>query len=694
MRLISLPIIALNIGLILSNVVLLYLFAIRLDWIVVSIAYFVSAVGLPGYIITHVFLNKFCNDKRSGEISRIPLVLLFGLCNVLIAYLIGQISHLHALHFFFVLPYALLFFRRVRDSLFQIKDPAGRIAHFFSKGFLSVILGTVFVLNFLMFSMRPTPGILPLDLFHDHVWNAGTTVSLVSNFPLRSLNIETMPRMGYHILVHVLGAHMALVTGITPHLAGLQIVFIPLIPVLVMNMAGLLRLFSRNKTGYLLYGMCVVLFGQGLSIVHEVKVDSIINSNTNFMGVILLFCFMTTLLESKTLTRPGRWIVIFLGVFLSAAAKISLGASLLFGIILWKAWEIRSNGNARNQAGEILFAIAGFCFSYGIFFVLPKIGQPVYETIHKNSFAILPFAYITKNAMCRPFLDVLYKYFPEVTRIPLHAVFTVFVLPIYILFYFSYRLIVLFDLKFEKIQMEMQPIYFIALGSLSIGYIINLNPQDNAYFLNTGLLMLDVAFFAFLLRQNVFDRIRGFWREKQIFAFVGAVFILILPFMTINNWVRPQYRYNLFMYGKIGQYMDEQFKHSEYRKAHQTVTPDMYDVFQYIRKNTGADAIVITPFIGGKSKRHISFFTSAFTERTAFIEGYDFGNVLKKAGTKEIENRMNVVDKIYDDYEIPDMVKNSRYLIIADTKTKLELEKRNRIFSIYGNAGWHVLKWS
>jgi hypothetical protein len=559
---------------------------------------------------------------------------------------------------------------------------------------LPVILFFILCVNILFFLSRPTPGILPMDIFHDHVWNAGNTVSLVSDFPLRSMNVETQPYISYHMLVHILGAHMALITGLTPHLVGLQFVFIPLIIMLVINIVSLLNQFLEgNKRGYLSYGLAVILFGGGFTLVHEVKVNSLLNSNTNLIGVVLLFAVAASLINSDRFKRTGAFLLSFIGLFLVTAAKGSIGASILAGMVLWAGFTAWKNRRLTAGIFETLGAFAGFAAAYFLFFILPTHGQAVLDTLGVNSggSSFFPLSYVTKNAMARPFLDVIYKYVPEHFQVLSHILLTVLLLPLYAILYFSYRLIVFCRIKSIASEAKHQKIFFVVLGSLSITYLVDKDPQDHAYFAAAGLFMLDLLFISFLYKEKVFSLIAEFFRKRQFYGFIGAVMILILPFLSLKGWVKKEYAYNLFMYGRVGQYMDARFSKTEYRQNHQSITPGYYDALQYIRKTCEKDITVVTPFVYLENGKPLAFFTSAFSERRVYLEGYSFGGISRYVGSSEIERRLGVIKEIYENHHVPEELMNNRYIYLADEETKGELERNYDINVLYDNSKWCVL---
>ncbi|MFZ5568879.1 MAG: hypothetical protein ACOZF0_00635 [Thermodesulfobacteriota bacterium] len=688
--------IGVSIGLLAANLAFFYLFAIGLDGVFLALGHFFVAVLLPGYIMALVFLRFFQRDftHQPAWDTLLPLATIFGLANVCASYLAGQLTGLPGFYYGVVWP-MLAFLAGPFRNLFR--DAAGyhfRAAAALSGWTLAVFLLFVLILNGLFFLSRATPGLLPLDIFHDHVWNAGHTVSLVSDFPLKSLNVESRPGVGYHILVHILGAHLALVTGLVPHMVGLQYGFVPLVPFLILNMALLLQQFVKGKRAYLFYGLAVLLFGGGFSLVHEVKVNSYLNSNTNFMGIILLFTVIHLMIHSGRYTKTGSLLVYLTGFFLATAAKGSIGASLAAGMLFWGVFQVaRKRFNGRDLA-DIGGGLTGFAAAYGAFFWLPVRGQVLVDKVAGKSGAwLVPLSYVTGNAFSRPFLDVIYKYVPESFQLPAHAVFTICILPIYLLLYFSYRLLVPYWMKTAGMEENHTKILFVILGSLAITYSIRLGPQDTAYFITSAVFLLDLFFVSYLARENVFFLLADYYRNGRLYGLVGALVILALPFVSLPNWVRKDYAYNFFMYGRIGQAMDAKFSKTDYRKAHQTITPKLYAALQYIRENTPRDTMVVTPFIQLKNGRPVAYQTSTFAERPVYLEGYRFGKVGKYLGKAEIEERVRTVEAVYQGYRIPDVLMKRNYVFLLDEATRKELAKQYAGRVLYDNGTWTVVRY-
>ena len=160
----------------------------------------------------------------------------------------------------------------------------------------------------------------------------------------------------------------------------------------------------------------------------------------------------------------------------------------------------------------------------------------------------------------------------------------------------------------------------------------------------------------------------------------------------MKDWIRREHVYNFFMYGKIGKVMSDKFENTDYRKAHRSITPEVYESLEYIRTSTPKEAIVVTPFVKLYNERNIAFYTSAFSERTAFLEGYDFGGVTKYVTQTEIKKKIEAIKEIYGTYKVPKAMRNNRYIFLVNAKTKIELGKRYFTKVLYENNTWSVLQ--
>ncbi len=690
---------------ILLNVAFYYIFAISLKGIIFSLIYFIAVVFLPGYFISMLFFYLFRSraDEQPSWHLVLPLLTICGIANVLLSYLIAQVFHNAAYNYLFAWAYLLILLGPVRTFLKYMIVSGLKTdgTHFGWK--IPVILFFILVVNILFFLLRPTPGILPLDINPDQVWNAGNTVSLTSHFPLRSMNIEERPYLAYHILIHIMGAHMALTTGLIPHLVGLQFIFVPLIPLLVISMATFLEQFLKRKDIYLFYGLAVLLFGGGFAIIHEVKVRSYLGSTTNFMGIILLFPMLALMMQLQKLSNKGRFFSLFAGVFLATAAKGSIGATLAAGIVLWTAFRIWKKRLTSSDMVDCIGALSGFAVSFLVFYLLPVWGQPLSTNgTVRASFPIIPFSYVMKNDLASPFVELIYKYVPGSYQVLAHILFTIIVLPVFVLLYFSYRLIVLFDVVKNGIEEHHQRILFIAAGSLLIAFSLNMAPSENAYFLTSGVFILDLFFLRYLRKEQIFLFLRSYRSQKNVYAFLGALLIVILPFLSIRGWIKSEHMYNFFMYGRVGQLMDATLSQTTYRKSHQSITPDMYEALTYIRNQTGEDMIVVSPFEDHAYGKHLTFFTSAFSERTAFIEGDAYAGAARErlareglalyVGPAEIVKKRTIVADVYVNYHVSEEMLKGNYVFLADNKAKDELVKKYSMTTLFENRTWSVLQ--
>lgn len=685
---------------ILLNVAFYYIFAISLKGIIFSLIYFIAVVFLPGYFIAMLFFYLFRSraDEQPSWHLVLPLLTIFGIANVLVSYLMAQVFHNAAYNYLFAWAYLLILLGPVRTFLkYMIVSGLKTDGNDFGWK-IPVILFFILAVNILFFLLRPTPGIVPLDIFHDHVWNAGNTVSMTSHFPLQSMNIEQRPYLAYHVLIYIMGAHMALTTGLIPHLVGLQFIFVPLIPLLVISMATFLEQFLKRKDIYLFYGLAVLLFGGGFAIIHEVKVRSYLGSNTNFMGVILLFSVLALMTQLERLGNKGRFVSLFAGLFLATAAKGSIGATLTAGAVLWTLFRIWKKKLTLTDTVDCFGALSGFAAAFLAFFVLPLWGQTVFsDGIGKTSFPLIPLSYVTKNDLALPFIQFIYKYLPGLYQVPAHILFTVILLPIFIVLYFTYRLIAIYDFKKFGLEEIHQRILFVALGSLLIAFTVNMAPQENAYFMTSGLFILDIFFIRHVQKENLFSLIRSSYGQRQVYACLGALFVVALPFVSSGGWIKPEHINNFFMDGKIGKLMNDKFAKTTYRQNHQSLTPQMYEALSYIRKNTAESSIVVSPLVDLPDGRHLAFYTSAFSERTAFIEGYEFAGLAKEGlvryvGSSGINTKKEIIKEIYTNYRVPEEMQNNRYLFLADAKTRTELEKEYSTKILFGNDTWNVIQ--
>jgi hypothetical protein len=671
----------------------LKLFAVGLQGPLAAITYAIITIFVPGYLLARAAINCTATDNSLADDWRmmVPLATLFGIGVVLICYLAAQLSGQFAANYLFLVPYLLFFARRSG----QVTNSEGRFQNLAVTTLVTVIF--VFAITYFILMERSTPGLVVLDLFHDHLWNVGNTVALVYDFPLYSLNIETRPAVPYHILVHIIGAHMTLLTGLVPHLVGLQYVFIPLAIILVLNVVAFLNLVLGQRVRYLVYGATIIFFGSGFALVHEVKVQSYLVSPTNFLGIIVLFTWFAIQARAERLSTFLRWFCAFLVLFLATGAKGSIGAALVGGAILLLLHRLWKNEAKAGDLTECAGALVGFATSYLIFFVLPTVlsgnVQVPSDTISNNSLPIAPFIYITQSALASNLVYYIDSYLDGTLAMIARSILTVVLLPIHILLYYSFRLLPFLDRQRQFGDLE-QRLIWIAASSILIAYTVKGTAQDHAYFLTAGLLSLDILFILWISRISLLNKLQTYLNKRHLFACLGALLVIVLPFASVPGWFKPAYIMNIFAYGHIGQTFDEQLSNSSYRKEHTTITPDLYHALQYIRQHTPLSTIVVTPFIKIQNGKAVSFWTSAFAERAAYLEGYDF--VVKKVVAKvEIKERERIVSELYNSYIIPQSLLLDKYVIIANEEFIADIKTRwdQQQYEILSETGeWFVLR--
>jgi len=685
----------LTLTLLLSNVAFFYLYMVSLKGVLYSLCYFVLVILIPGWFLALLFFITFRkddNDRPTWDLM-LPLLTVMGIANLVVSYFLAQVTGARVLIYTFAWAYSLVFFHPVRKQLKSL------ISGFVSSGYAlnsrrwPIVLLFILCLNVIFFSLRPTPGILPLDIYPDKLWDAGNTVAMTLGFPLQSMNIETRPYISYHILYYIMAAHMVLTTGLVPHLVSLQYIFIPLIPWLVLCMTALMHQFFKKDNLYLFYGLALLLFGGGFHMVHEVKAQNL-NSSTNFIGVLLLFAVMTIILHSAGFKKTGRGIALFAGVFLATVAKGSIGACLVAGIVLWACLQIWRKSLSTADIADSAAAVLGFLSSYALFFVMPSLNADTSSSTGQAGFPFVPLTYVTKNELFSPLVDLLYKLLPGVLPIFTHVLFTILVLPLYILLYYSYRLVVVYDYKIHGGTEKIERVLLVVLGSLTMGYLVNMGSwQNHAYMITSAVFMLDVLFIAYAQKEKLFARIPEFWGRRNIFACLGACMIVILPFITMPGWIRAEHTHNLLMFSKMGKLLDFQLRNTTYRKERRIITPELYETLQFMRTSAEGDAIVVTPILELPDGRPTAFYTSAFSERTAYVEGFYGGqDVTLHLDRKEIDQRQALVKKIYGEFIIPDQLQNSKYLFLATVETSDAFAKRYATEILFKNAQWCVVR--
>jgi hypothetical protein len=437
-----------------------------------------------------------------------------------------------------------------------------------------------------------------------------------------------------------------------------------------------------------------LLFGGGFHIVHEVKVQNL-SSSTNFIGAILLFATMSIALHLHLFGKTGRFIALFVGIFLSTAAKGSIGACLFLGIIFWICFRAWKKSITATDITDGLGGLIGFLFSYFLFFVWPTWGQEFGGShIGQWGFPLIPLTYVTKNDLFGPLVGLLYKYLPGIFPIVAHIIFTIAVLPIYILLYYSYRLLVPYDFSVNGASEKQIRIFLVVLGSLFLGYLINSGTwQNHAYFITSAVFLLDVLFVFYAKKEGLFSKIFQSFKERNIFTCTGALVISVLPFITVPGWIRGEHTHNLLMFGRIGQILDSRLKETSYRKAHRFITPELYDVLQFIKESTDKDVVIVTPLLKVPNGKPGAFVTSTFSERTSFVEGYyAWKGVNLYADQSELEERLQMVEAIYRQYKVPERLQHGKYLFLVRSGDEEEFIKRYVIQVLYENREWSVLQ--
>jgi hypothetical protein len=302
---------------------------------------------------------------------------------------------------------------------------------------------------------------------------------------------------------------------------------------------------------------------------------------------------------------------------------------------------------------------------------------------------------VTNNDLLNGYVQLIQKYLSGGSQVAALILLTLLALPVYVLLYYSYRLLVGYYFKSYPIDDLKKKILVFAISSLLVGYLINVPyPQNSAYFITVSVFCLDVLFILFLHNELVFTKIGEVFRDRNIFSFIGITVILLLPFADVSHVIRHEHTHNYFFAGRVGQWLNPKLKNTSYRKTHQQITPDMYAGLSYIRKHTPKDAIVVTPLINTPDGRPRAFYASTFSERTAFVEGYfQVRGLAKYADPEEVKQKLAIVDKIFNNYEIPVGIQDKRHILFCETESIERFGNKYQMKVLYKNKAWAVLQF-
>ena len=319
----------------------------------------------------------------------------------------------------------------------------------------------------------------------------------------------------------------------------------------------------------------------------------------------------------------------------------------------------------------------------------------LYVVFEEGTFPLAPLDYVTKNELTAESFQLIQSYLPEAFQLISHITILLLALPIYLLLYFSYRLLVIYYIFHAEFEDGSKKVVVFVISSLLIAYTINLPyPQDYAYFLTTGVILMDALFILFLQKEDIFNRLKVSLEKKSLFASIGILFVLVLPFIDMSNRIRSEHTHNYFFSGVIGRVLDDRLKNSSYRKTMQAITPEMYSALSYIRKYSDGSTIVISPFVHTPDGRPRAFYTSTFAERTAFVEGYYEGSGgAKYSNPEEINEKLAIIDSIYKMKRIPEQLRNKKYVYIVAAEQSDEFLAKYPMQKIYTNSIWGVLQF-
>lgn len=579
---------------------------------------------------------------REDPASRLASSLVLGLVLILADYFLHvrllETSAWGALYVCFYAGFALaMLFRpaargRVRDGLREIAtwlEPVG-LPWIATLAFLGLVLFAVFSVP------RPEPASFfsggSTILYPDFLWNMGTTTSLTRSFPALSMNLDAELPVRYHVLVHIVAAHLSKLVGIAPSLAFLNYVHAFVALLFLLGLVAFSLRFGLARPLLVMLLFCLIAHFGYVS-------ESLIISAAPLLSLMVLMGpdFDVASGDLRHAVLRG------LALALCVAAKGSAGTIFLSALLLFVAVDVVVRRNGLPTRAVARLAIIGLIWivTYVVFF---------YGSIPERAqFGTGAFRHIGISGAGLSYPLVFY-YLPRIEE----AILAVGGNPLLVAV--EYLAVWLAKLVSWGLLVASSFAYF--TGPFFLGAAIFALPQGRR---RRFTFLLAFALIAFLLQGLV--KFPGGGRYFGVYAGIGMAMLcvclfgllaelqptrrvapvaLLVGFLMLavefswNSWL-----HNDFAFSFTDRILHERDRMKRSGGARTELSPQLYEALRYIRDRTDPEVVVIHSrgIQDDMYKSLPSYVVSGFSERRSYLESLGF--VLGEKARPTLQNLRN-----------------------------------------------------
>ncbi|HPT69473.1 MAG TPA: hypothetical protein PKW50_04945, partial [Syntrophomonas sp.] len=431
------------------------------------------------------------------------------------------------------------------------------------------------------------PGIEAVVYHVDYPWHVGNIAEILHHWYPQDPRLAGFT-FNYHIFFYIYMAFIAFISKVSLPAIYFRF-YIILFLYFLMGGAYFLasRWFQKREAGIL---HIIIVFFLGTALLtwpHNVWLRNFFISPTFLFALLIFFPLITEISYGFKKLAPRQLAVILLLIFAISGAKGNFFPVIWAAVLAAVVYALVF----RQRSGPLVVLLFSSLAVFLAVFLL------IFKGTGSEGINILPLTIVTTTS--------LYQYVYNSMAAMHPGWFTLVIIPLYLILFYSFRLPVLLDRFWQMLrrprETELKQVFLLALvlAGCIPAYFLNYRGTSQYYFLFVGWAALNLMAAGYL---------------TALFASRGRpllkIFMILLLLLSVGDTiVTMQYQ----------AYSSQ--KHFALRNK--PLTPDVYQGLEYLRIETPADAVIASYRSFWLDKENPRFFYySAFAERRFLVEGW------------------------------------------------------------------------
>ncbi|SHG65399.1 hypothetical protein SAMN02745221_00681 [Thermosyntropha lipolytica DSM 11003] len=570
---------------------------------------FAVAVFLAAFIPGLLLVNVIAHDHYRGW-YKLALALVVGIALDIFCYIAFAALQIKPFLYFF---FALLVLRYISSSWLR-KDVAlctrllSKPLDKYEAGWLLLLMGLLVLTAKIYFSPNLLPGQGDIIYSVDYPWHIGNIAEILNHWPPQDPRLAGFP-FHYHIFFYVLTAFFSYLTGISIPVLFFRLVvpFLLYLCMLGAYFAGS-RWYGRKEIGLISAAVFLTAGTALLSHPYNIFLKNLFFSPTFLLASLVCLFF---LIELKAyLKDEGSLFLLLILTGVLSGAKGSFFPVIFAGLALTCAYYMLGKDKSGLKktvilcSGSLVIFFAVYFYIYGL-------------TPGGEGIKLFPLEIVYNTH--------IYKVYEQIFKLDT-VWMVIFFIPVYLLLFFSFRLLAYVDGIKELIKNKsLSPDRFFLAATILVSfipaYLLSYRGTSQYYFLFVGYICLNLMASAY-----IYKTVKG--EKGRTLRFIVMI-LLFISFADTIGMVNDTARIN----GKLA------------ALSSKPLTEGLYEGLVFLRDHTEKDAVIAArrAFLLTPDNARF-FYYSAFSERRILVEGWQYMSLERQ---KEAEKRYADMTLLY-----------------------------------------------